>query len=282
MQMFMTTTEQDSAWCRVAWMFSAWARRTLNTLLPVECAVCQTALTDDPVPFFCRRCWSAIEPFSGPSCPRCHQPFPSAVSLLHSPAHLCGACRKTKPAYTEAWSLYPYIPPLQEAIRLFKYSGKVALADALAELLIRATPEKAVFDLVMPVPLHSTRLREREFNQSLLLADRLSRRWRIPLSFTNLVRIRATEAQTRLRRSARLKNLRRAFQVRRPKEVAGKRVLLIDDVWTTGTTINECAKALRKAGAGDVFALTLARAVSPDLLSARTEANLPSPAPIPN
>ncbi|MEW6245154.1 MAG: ComF family protein [Nitrospirota bacterium] len=263
-------------------LLSTLARRTLNTLLPVECAVCRTPLTDDPVPFFCRRCWSAIEPFHGPSCPRCHQPFPSAVSLLHSPTHLCGACRKTKPAYTEAWSLYPYVPPLQEAIRLFKYGGKVTLADALAELLNRALPEPPAADLVMPVPLHPARLREREFNQSLLLADRLSRRLRIPLSFTNLVRARATEAQTRLRRSARLKNLRRAFQVRRPQEVAGKRVLLIDDVWTTGTTINECAKALRKAGTGDVFALTVARAVSPDLLSARVEADLPSPAPIPN
>jgi ComF family protein len=134
----------------------------------------------------------------------------------------------------------------------------------------------------MPVPLHPTRLREREFNQSLLLADRLNRRLGFLLSFTNLGRVRSTEAQTRLRRSARLKNLRRAFQVRRPEEVAGKRVLLVDDVWTTGTTINECAKALRKAGAGDVFALTLARAVSPDLLSARMVPNLSSPAPISN
>ncbi|GIW54250.1 MAG: amidophosphoribosyltransferase [Nitrospiraceae bacterium] len=263
-------------------MISTLVRRTLNALLPVECAVCRTSLTDDPVPFFCRRCWSAIEPFHGPSCPRCHQPFPSVVSLRHSPTHLCGACRKTKPAYTEAWSLYPYVPPLQEAIRLFKYGGKVTLVDALAELLIRALPETPAFDFVMPVPLHPTRLREREFNQSLLLAERLSRRLRIPLSFTNLVRVRATEAQTRLRRSARLKNLRRAFQVQQPQEVAGKRVLLIDDVWTTGTTINECAKALRKVGAGDVFALTLARAVSADLLSARVEADLPSPALSPN
>ncbi len=282
MQMLTIATEQNSAQYCVARTFSAMARRTLNALLPVECTVCRTSLTDDPIPFFCRRCWSAIEPFSGPSCPRCHQRFPSAVSLLHSPAHLCGACRKTKPAYTEAWSLYPYVPPLQEAIRLFKYGRKVTLADALADLLIRALPEMPAADLVMPVPLHPTRLREREFNQSLLLADRLSRRLGFLLSFANLVRVRSTEAQTGLRRSARLKNLRRAFLVRRPEEVAGKHVLLVDDVWTTGTTINECAKALRKAGSGDVFALTLARAVSPDLLSARVALNLPSPAPILN
>lgn len=204
------------------------------------------------------------------------------MSLRHSPTHLCGACRKSKPAYTEAWSLYPYVPPLREAICLFKYSGKVALADALAELLIRAFPAVPAADLVMPVPLHPTRLREREFNQSLLLAERLSRWLRIPLSFANLVRVRATEAQTRLRRSARLKNLRQAFQVWRPQEVAGKRVLLIDDVWTTGTTVNECAKALRRAGTGHVFALTVARAVSADLLSARIEPGCLLTAPIPN
>jgi ComF family protein len=166
-----------------------------------------------------------------------------------------------KPAYARAWSLYPYVPPLQDAIRLFKYRGKVTLAAALGDLMNAAIREAPAVDLVMPVPLHPSRLREREFNQSLLLADRLSRRHGLPLSYDNLVRVRRTASQTDLSRAARLKNLRRAFAVARPEEVGGKRILLVDDVMTTGTTVNECAKALRKAGAADVTVCTLARTI---------------------
>ena len=142
---------------------------------------------------------------------------------------------------------------------MFKYHSKVALADALGELMGTAFRDSPDVDMLLPVPLHASRLREREFNQSLLLADRLHRRLGVPLSYGNLVRLRDTQPQTELTRSARLKNLRRAFSVLHPKEVDGKRLLLVDDVFTTGTTVNECAKALRKAGAADVFVCTLAR-----------------------
>ena len=233
-------------------------RQLLHVVLPVECAACGANLTDDPVPFFCRRCWSSIKPLAGSACPRCGRPFASAVALTYSPAHLCRACRLRRPAYTGAWSLYPYEPPLQDAIRLFKYHGKVALADALGDLMLAALRQPPDVDLIMPVPLHPSRLREREFNQSLLLADRLNRRLHLPLSHTNLVRLRRTEPQTEFSRAERLKNLRKAFAVLRPDEVTDKRVLLVDDVMTTGTTVNECAKALRKAGAADVYVGTLA------------------------
>lgn len=114
-------------------------------------------------------------------------------------------------------------------------------------------------DLLMPVPLHPIRLRKREFNQALLLADRVNRKLRLPISYDNLVRLHPRPSQTELTRAARLKNLRRTFSVLRPQEVAKKKILLLDDVMTTGTTVNECAKALRKAGASDVYVLTLAR-----------------------
>lgn len=240
---------------------SAVFRQILHLILPVDCAGCGVALLDDPVPFFCRTCWADITPLRGPACPRCGRPFASPVTLQYSPDHVCGACRLHKPAYARAWSLYPYVPPLQDAIRLFKYRGKVTLAAALGDLMNAAIREAPAVDLVMPVPLHPSRLREREFNQSLLLADRLSRRHGLPLSYDNLVRVRRTASQTDLSRAARLKNLRRAFAVARPEEVGGKRILLVDDVMTTGTTVNECAKALRKAGAADVTVCTLARTI---------------------
>jgi ComF family protein len=135
--------------------------------------------------------------------------------------------------------------------------------------MIGALPSGIDVDVILPVPLHPARLRAREFNQSLLLADQLGRYLALPVSATNLVRTAATEPQTTLTRQARLQNLRKAFAVRRPQDIAEKRILLVDDVFTTGTTLNECAKTLRKAGSGPVFALTLARTVDTDLVPDR-------------
>jgi ComF family protein len=147
--------------------------------------------------------------------------------------------------------------------------------------MISALPSGIDVDVIIPVPLHSARLRVREFNQSLLLADQLRRHLARPVSATNLVRIAATNPQTTLTRQARLRNLRKAFEIRRPQDLAEKRILLVDDVFTTGTTLNECAKTLRKAGAGPIFALTLARTVDtslvPDCLFAEQAAQAMTP-----
>ena len=241
---------------------ATWARlvrRALHAVLPVECDACGVALTDDPVPFFCRSCWATIRPLGGPACPSCGLPFASDVALTYSPEHRCLSCRLDPPTFTQAWAYYAYEPPLQQAIHLFKYRGKIVLGGALGTLLRKAWHHPPEIDILMPVPLHPSRLRDREYNQSLLLADELNRDLRLPLVYDNLVRLRATPAQTELSRSERLANLRRCFSLRRPAEVAGKRVLLIDDVMTTGTTANECAKALRKAEAAEVYVVTLAR-----------------------
>ncbi|MBH0183085.1 MAG: ComF family protein [Nitrospira sp.] len=125
--------------------------------------------------------------------------------------------------------------------------------------MINQLPTLDSIDLIMPVPLHAGRLREREFNQSLLLSDRIGRHLCIPVSCVDLIRTVPSPAQTALSRKERLKNLRGAFAVTHPDSIAGKRILLIDDVFTTGATVNECAKTLRKTGSGDVFVLTLGR-----------------------
>lgn len=113
----------------------------------------------------------------------------------------------------------------------------------------------------MPVPLHVQRLREREFNQSALLANPLSHHLGLPLVLGQLMRIRQTVPQTSLTRKERLTNLREAFAVPQPEKIRGKTILLVDDVMTTGTTIHECANTLLRAGAGQVYAVTLARLV---------------------
>lgn len=255
--------------------FSALARRAFRLLLPADCTTCGTSLTDDPQPFFCRSCWALHRPLHAPWCPRCHRPFASPVASLYSPAHECSDCRTKPPAYTQAWSLYPYCPPLQDAIVVFKYRGKSMLASHLASLMIRAWPNECHdIDLVMPVPLHPARLRTREFNQSLLLADHISQFLRKPLSFTCLVRTLDTDPQTTLPRHARKQNLRRAFHITDPDSIRSQRIVLIDDVFTTGATVNECSKALRKAGAGAVFVVTLARTLDPGLV---VDSHLPAP-----
>jgi ComF family protein len=127
--------------------------------------------------------------------------------------------------------------------------------------MVDVLPSPLSVDVIMPVPLHPQRLREREFNQSLLLADRLGRHLNLPVVSANLVRRVPSPPQTSLSRKERLRSLRNAFGVRNPERISGKRVLLIDDVFTTGSTVNECARALRKAGSDDVSVLTLARTV---------------------
>ena len=248
-------------------------RRTLRFFLPVHCSSCNSLLTDDPIPYFCSDCWSKISLMPAGRCSRCDRPFASSIATTCSPNHVCQPCAERPPSYTRAWTLYPYTSLLRQAIRLFKYQGKVSLATPLAALMIARLPPFDSVELIMPVPLHSKRLRQREFNQALLLADAIGRHLNIPVAYTNLIRAISTPAQTTLSRKSRLKNLRRAFAVRHPDAIVKRRILLIDDVFTTGTTVNECAKTLRKAGSGDVFVMTLGRTMDltmiPDHIMAR-------------
>lgn len=244
-------------------------RLALRAVLPVDCISCARPLRRDPTPYFCDACWHLITPISGPRCVSCDQPFASKVVDPWTPAHRCQRCLERPPSYDRAWTLYPYISPLKDAICALKYRQVYSLANPLGTLMIRALPEHLDADLIVPVPLHPSRLRDREFNQSLLLADRLARHLGRPISTTNLVRIVATEPQTSLSRTERLRNLRRVFMVNNVELFEGRRVLLIDDVFTTGTTLNECAKALCSVGTASVLALTLARTMDSNLVPDR-------------
>ncbi|MDF0645014.1 MAG: ComF family protein [Nitrospira sp.] len=243
--------------------FLSLCRQAVRFIVPVDCLTCGARLQGDPVPEFCRHCWELIVPLKGPSCALCNQPFVSQAAVSFSPDHHCQDCLDYRPAFTRAWTLYPYLPPLREAICAFKYRGKVGLAKPLARLMIDALPSGLEVDLILPVPLHPSRLRSREFNQSLLLADQLARHLNLPVSIGGLTRVQATDPQTTLPRNMRLKNVRRAFSVPRPHMVAGRRILLIDDVFTTGATLHECAAVLSASGAQSVLALTLARTIGP-------------------
>lgn len=233
----------------------------LHTLFPMNCISCEQELIDNTVPYICPSCWKTISLLPKPKCPRCHLPFSSSSTLTHSPHHICGRCRKRPPAYTQACTPYAYEDVLKDAIGQFKYHGKVRLAEPLAQLMASAFDLPGDIDGIIAAPLHPTRLREREYNQSLLLAERLSHHLKIPIMWNLLTRTKHTIPQTTLKRAARIKNLRRSFTVTYPEKILGKTILLVDDVFTTGTTINECAKTLRKAGAEHVYVETLARMI---------------------
>jgi ComF family protein len=181
--------------------------------------------------------------------------------LSHSPDHQCGDCREKPPKFDRAVSAAVYENALAEAIHLFKYSKKANWSRPLGRLLCTRVADFGKLDVILPVPLHSKRLRQREFNQSLLLAREVSLASGIPLQVDNLRRMRWTLPQIELNGDERRKNVRGAFEVIRPDRVQDQSVLLIDDVYTTGATVNECARVLKRAGAETVNVLTVARMV---------------------
>jgi len=169
-----------------------WCRQAIRFVLPVECITCGNSLNTDPVPFFCTACWQTIHPLHQPACARCDQPFVSPAATTYTPNHQCQDCHQRPPAFQRAWTLFPYLPPLREAICSFKYRGKHTLARPLARLMISALPSEIDIDMIIPVPLHPIRLRAREFNQSFLLVDQLSHHLARSVSATHLVRITGT------------------------------------------------------------------------------------------
>jgi len=171
--------------------------------------------------------------------------------------------------FSSARSIGVYEGALLDAIHRFKYNGKTSLAKPLVTIMDRSITSNKIAglsvhscDLIVPVPLHKTRLKERGFNQSLLLARELARLYNLSMDYLNLKRIRATDHQVNLKGKDRLINVKGAFAVEDKVAFKDKKVLLIDDVYTTGATIVECSKVLKRAGAKNVDVLTLARVVN--------------------
>jgi ComF family protein len=205
----------------------------------------------------CSECLQDLTPLEAEYfCVRCHTPFLNRFPLDEQGC--CALCRSGLRGFDAAYSFGAYEGKLRELIHLLKYSGIRTLAKPLGRCLSLAFPLDQPFDLVAPMPLHWLRLWRRGFNQAQLLAKEVSRRTGIP--FGDVIRrTRPTTPQTGLTHARRRVNVAGAFSVKQGKQVAGLRILLVDDVMTTGTTASECARALKKAGAKYVALLTLAR-----------------------
>jgi ComF family protein len=238
----------------------------VDVLFPPFCPVCAARLDEERRDPLCGPCWQRLERITSPVCRGCGLPLPG---LGPDPAPgaagrgwRCGSCRGRPPAFDYARSAARYGDTVREALHALKFRGERGLARPLGDLLADTADRLSIApDLLVPVPLHRTRERERGFNQALLLARRLSRRSGVPVRRHVLRRVTATRPQTDLGPAQRRANVRQAFRLARPDLVAGHHVVLIDDVMTTGATAAECARCLRAGGAARIGVLTVARAL---------------------
>jgi ComF family protein len=222
--------------------------------------VCNALVETEGV--LCVDCWPKVEFLGPPQCAACGLPF----SFEMGDAALCGACVRERPAFDRARAVMVYGDVSRKMILAFKHGDRTDTAPALGRWLCRAGAELVHgADIVAPVPLHWTRLFERRYNQAALLAHAVGRQAGLPVIADLVERRRRTRPQVRMGPAARKRNLRGAFRVnaKRQARIQGKRVLLIDDVMTTGLTAALCAKALKATGAAAVDVLTVARVVRP-------------------
>ncbi len=235
-----------------------WAVAALDLVFPAFCPVCAASLgagRQDPL---CGACWAAIPRIAPPWCECCGLPLDGLMPGLPPAPVTCGPCRADPPAWDWARAGAEYAGVVRDAIHAFKFEGKRALARPLAALVREQANGEPGGDVVLlPVPLARGREQERGFNQAALLAERLAEGSSRPVRPGWLVRVRPTAPQSDLGAAERRANVRGAFAA--APSVAGRSVIVVDDVLTTGATAAECARILRAAGAARVGVLTVAR-----------------------
>ena len=189
------------------------------------------------------------------ACTRCAAPLPPSAAAL-----ICGKCQQHPPAFDHSWAVFPYAPPIDTLIKRLKYYKRLELAQILGQRLCELVVQRALPrpEVLLPVPLHPSRLRERGYNQSLELARIVARNTKIPIDIRSVRRIRATPPQTDLPEDQRRRNVHGAFAVRR--QLDAKHITIVDDVMTTGHTVNALALCLRKAGVERIDVWVVARA----------------------
>ena len=229
----------------------------LSLLYPPGCTICGKSIRAGE--YLCDQCETKAVRIVAPFCQKCSEPFEGSITNTFA----CANCAHRTIYFDAAVAAYRGRGIVREVIHQFKYTRQIHLRHLVARWLRAALDDERLrdcnFDLIVPVPLHPTRERERGFNQASLLSELLSAQTSIR-SRRVLERVRYTTTQTALDRSERMGNLHNAFRLRKNADVRGLRVLLIDDVLTTGSTLSECARVLKRAGAISVHAATAARA----------------------
>lgn len=272
-------------------------RKLLNGLYdlvyPRNCLVCKKYITSDKQDqILCANCLKLLEPNRPPFCLKCSRHLQASAQILplirvggrrsvlatteevfsseksvgsDLAQSYCEECRHSKHHFDNAWAAVIYNDAMKKLLHLFKYGNKTALTDTFTELVFSFIENYSLdirrFDLVIPIPLHPTRLRERGYNQSQLLAQRLSGRFDLRQDEKVLKRILHTRNQALLGKKERWTNIRGAFRINDQFQVSKKSILIVDDLLTTGATISAAAEVLKEAGAKEVCALTLAVAL---------------------
>lgn len=232
----------------------------LDVILPPICHICHSFIPNAGTLHICPACRDSLPLVTSPLCPTCGIPFTGAGN-----DHRCSACLTHPPHFDTARAHFLYEGAIRDLIHSFKYNHRTHLRYPLALLTLEGVRDLVPHapHLIVPVPLHRSRLRQRGFNQAVLLGRTISRQLSLPMRLDILVRSRSTEPQIELSAAERRVNVKGAFTVNRPDLVAGRRILLLDDVMTTGSTMDECAKELKNAGAEFVIAATIARTSHP-------------------
>ncbi len=243
-----------------------YSRAALELLYPRNCQLCLRAIEDaNAIGYVCADCLRSVRPIRAPFCQKCGLPFRGEITATFE----CGNCRDKHYVFDRAIAAVTTQGIVRDCVHQFKYARHEWFGALLAHYLIEAGLQHfdwSEIDAIVPVPLHSRKLREREFNQAEHLGGKLSRAFRKPQISDNLRRVRDTQTQTRLDTKGRADNMRGAFAAKNPEAFEGNRLVLVDDVFTTGATTNECASILLKAGAQSVSVLTVARQVTRDVL----------------
>ena len=232
--------------------------RALTSLLyPPHCAVCSASI--EPHAYLCGDCHGKAPRIGSPFCMKCSEPFAGAITGPFA----CANCAHQTLHFDAAVAAYRSRGIVRKLVLDFKYGGQVHLRHLIGDWLCAALNDPRLcersFDIIVPVPLHPARERERGFNQAALLAELLAGKMSVQIKPV-LERVRYTTTQTAFDREERMENLHNAFRLRKKADVRHLRVLLIDDVLTTGSTLSECARVLKRAGAVSIHAATAARA----------------------
>jgi ComF family protein len=224
---------------------------------PPTCAVCEASVEQSD--YLCGDCQQRAPRIVAPFCAKCSEPFPGAITQTFS----CANCEHRKLHFDCAVAAYRSRGLVRKVLHQFKYGKQRHLRHPIAQWLRESLGDPRLrgrhFDVIVPVPLHPARERERGFNQAALIAELLADSAAVAARPV-LERIRYTTTQTAYDRAERMENLHGAFRLRKNRDVRGLHVLLIDDVLTTGSTLSECARVLRASGAVSVHAATAARA----------------------
>ena len=243
-------------------VFNGFRHGFLNLLFPPQCLLCRTPLFPcpaEPPEILCAGCLADIPLNTPPFCRRCSHPLPTGLD------DFCLTCCKRDPHFDRAWSACLYEGVLPRLIHLFKYGQKTGLRKPFAGLMKNFLNSYHIHlqecDLIIPVPLHAVRFRERGYNQAYLLSDLLGEYLNVPVQTQALLRCRPTAFQARLAQKERWTNISGAFKIKHSQGLRNRTILLVDDLLTTGATVSEAAGVLKSAGARKVYVLTLAIAV---------------------